>query len=91
MKSILTLAATLAVIALSGGVANAGNARSGYTVQTVSNCVYKTHTCEVNRCRHKKMAYDSCGRCYSYWVTVVTYRDYYSNGTYHTRAVSYKG
>ena len=91
MKSILTFAATLAAVVLSADVASAGNACSGYTVQTVSHCVYKTHTCELSRCRHQKMAYDSCGRCYSYWVTVVTYRDYYSNGTSRTRAVSYKG
>lgn len=44
--------------------------------------VYKVRTCEINRCKYKKWAYDHCGKRYSYWVTVVTYKDFYSNGSY---------
>lgn len=46
--------------------------------------VYKVRTCEVNRRRYCKTAYDHCGHPYTYHVTVVTYRDYYSNGTSRT-------
>lgn len=44
--------------------------------------VYKVRTCEIDRCKYKKHAYNHCGKRYSYWVTVITYKDYYSNGSY---------
>lgn len=44
--------------------------------------VYKIRTCEIDRCSYKKWAYDHCGKRYSYTVTVITYKDYYSNGTF---------
>ena len=46
--------------------------------------VYKTHTVEVNRYTQCRTAYDHCGRPYTYHITVVTYCDYYSNGTSRT-------
>jgi hypothetical protein len=88
MKIITILCAAVAFLALAPNSAHAGGRSYGYKS---SHCVYKTHTCEVDRCRHKKMGYDSCGRCYTYWITVVTYRDYYSNGTSRTCNVTYQG
>ena len=57
----------------------------------VRHCeVYKVSTCEVNRCCHTKVAYDHCGRPYRYSVTVVTYRNYYSDGSSNTFTRSYR-
>ena len=53
--------------------------------EPVRHCeVYKVSTCEINRCCHQKVGYDHCGRSYYYTVTVVTYRNYYSNGSSDT-------
>lgn len=43
--------------------------------------VYKTHTVEVSRHTQCRTAFDHCGRPYACHVTVVTYCDYYSNGS----------
>jgi len=50
--------------------------------------VVRTH--EINRCRRPVTGYHPCGRPYTYWVTTVTYRDYYSNGSFrdYTRTFS---
>ena len=45
---------------------------------------YKVSTCVVDKCSYKKWATDRCGNRYSYIVTVVTYRDTYSNGACKT-------
>ena len=50
---------------------------------------YGVRTCEVNRCRHRRVRYDHCGRAHSYYVTVVTYRTYYSDGTCNTFTRTY--
>jgi len=74
-----------------GGGGYAGGYRGGYGYVAPSygrgHCapvVYKTHTVEVNRYTQCRPAYDHCGRPYTYHVTVVTYCDYYSNGTTRT-------
>jgi len=48
------------------------------------------HTCEVDRRKECRTAYDHCGRPYTYHVTVVTYRETYSNGSTrsYTRTIS---
>lgn len=46
--------------------------------------VYKTHTCEVHRCYQYRTAYNHCGKRYTFRVAVITYKDYYSNGTFRT-------
>lgn len=56
----------------------------GYGYSHCAPVVYKTHTVEVNRYTQCRTAYDHCGRPYTYHVTVVTYCDYYSNGTSRT-------
>ena len=35
----------------------------------------------IGKCRERRLGYDSCGRCYYYYVTVITYRDVYSDGS----------
>jgi len=45
---------------------------------------YVVRTCEISRRQHCVTAYTSCGRPYPVHMTVVTYRDQYSNGTYRT-------
>jgi hypothetical protein len=45
---------------------------------------YKVSTCEVSRCRECRTAYDHCGKPYTYHVTIITYRDTYSDGSFKT-------
>lgn len=45
---------------------------------------YHVRTDEVCRRTECRTAYTSCGRPYTYHVTIVTYRDIYSNGTSRT-------
>lgn len=47
------------------------------------------HTCEVDRRTVCQTAYDHCGRPYSIHVTVVTYRETYSNGSTRTYTRSF--
>lgn len=47
---------------------------------------YRVRTQEVNRCNYPRTAYNRYGRPYRYHVTVVTYRDFYSDG----RCVTYR-
>ena len=50
--------------------------------RTVSYCKpYVVCTEILSKCRSRRMGYDSCGNCYYYFVTVVTYRDVYSDGS----------
>lgn len=51
---------------------------------------YKVRTCEVHRCAYRKSAHDSCGRNFRYTVTVITYRDFYSDGSTRTYSVTYR-
>lgn len=91
--TILTLA--LATVALLGFTASA-EAGSGHHHGTPSwghqqpqhgHCVqpvYKIRTIEVCRRQECRTAYYPCGRPYTYQVTIVTYRDIYSNGSSNT-------
>ena len=45
---------------------------------------YKVSTCEVNRFKECRTAYDHCGKAYTYHVTIITYRDTYSDGSFKT-------
>ncbi len=51
---------------------------------------YLVRTCEVCRSSECRYASDHCGRRYSYEVTVITYRSYYSNGSTATFTRSYR-
>lgn len=80
----LILAALIAAAGLFAGVntAEAGNYYNRY-----NHCapkIYTVNTYEINRCKHKKVNYDHCGRVYYSWYTVVTYKTVYSNGTWRT-------
>lgn len=75
MKHLLLLAlAAAALLTAAPTTASAGYSHCGPRV-------YKIRTCEVDRCQYRKWAYDHCGRRYSYWVTVITYKDTFSNGS----------
>ncbi|MDF1656635.1 MAG: hypothetical protein P1U58_03420 [Verrucomicrobiales bacterium] len=47
--------------------------------------IFKVRTCEIDRSSYKKWAYDRSGNRYSYRVTVITYKDVYSNGSFRIR------
>ena len=51
---------------------------------------YVVHTYEISRRRQCITSYDHYGRAYQSHVTVVTYRDQYSNGTYRTYTRTYR-
>ncbi len=100
MKLILTLAiiATASISSLKAGdYCNSYNSynsySSGYCAPSyapshyapVAYCapyVVCTHT--VHTCQEQREGHDSCGRCFYYTVTVVTYRDEYNTGEYRT-------
>ncbi len=76
MKTLLIAALAAASLSL-----NAAKAHEG-SCSTVSYCApYRVSTCVVNRCSYCKTVYDRCGYPYHYTVTVVTYRDSYSDGS----------
>lgn len=56
----------------------------GYSSSGQCSTPYVVQTCEVSRQRHCMNAVDSYGRPYPVYVTVVTYRDTYSNGSCRT-------
>jgi hypothetical protein len=51
---------------------------------------YLVRTCEVCRNSECRWTTDHCGRRFSYEVTVITYRSYYSNGSTSTFTRSYR-
>ena len=76
IKTILTLAITLLILAAAQVTAKADEC-----YRSVSYCRPHVVCTEIiNQCRERRSGYDSCGSCYYYFVTVVTYRDAYSNG-----------
>lgn len=59
---------------------------------TVSYCApYRVSTCVVYRNSYCRTSYDRCGNAYHYTVTVVTYRDNYSDGSSRTYSRSFHG
>ena len=62
------------------------NSYVGHSFRNQGHCSSprKISTQVISRRRICKTAYTSCGRPYTYHVTVVTYRDLYSNGTSRT-------
>lgn len=52
---------------------------------------YKVCTQEVDRCCHERTACDGYGRHYRYHVTIITYRDVYSDGRCVTYSREYRG
>ncbi len=88
MKKLL-IAALIAGTAMFVGVApaEAGNHCRPVVYKSNNYCppkVYKVSTCEINRHCVRKVRYDHCGKAFYYHVTVVTYKDTYSNGTWRT-------
>ncbi len=87
MKTLLIAALAAASFGISAQPASA--AEYCYT-QPVYCAPYKVSTCEVCRRSYCRTAYDACGRCYHYTVTVVTYADTYSNGSSITYTRSFR-
>ncbi len=97
MKSTIALIALAAAALVVGTTesAHADNYRSNNYGNNYSKCEtpryqptyckpYKVSTCEIKRSKVCRTGYDHCGKPYTYHVTVVTYRDTYSDGSYKT-------
>lgn len=61
-----------------------GHSFRGRSSQSHCSTPRKISTQVIGRRKICKTAYTSCGRPYTYHVTVITYRDIYSNGTSRT-------
>ena len=67
------------------------NADAGCYRPVRSYCApYRTSTCEIRQRSYCETAYDRCGNRYRFNVTVVTYRDYFSDGSSRTYTRSYR-
>ena len=84
---------TLAILALAiAGFTFAPAAKAAdYAYRTATHCA-PVYVCTMEICRTTQCqyAYDHCGRQYSYHVTVVTYANYYSDGSYNTFTKTYR-
>ena len=86
MKTLL-----IAALAAAGLGLSAQQASAEYCYVQPAYCApYKVSTCEIGRRTYCRTAYDACGRCYHYSVTVVTYTDTYSNGSAITYSRSFR-
>ena len=86
MKKLIIAAITAASLSFTAFQANAGSCRSA-----VEYCApYRVSTCIVNRCSYCKTAYDHCGNAYHYTLTVVTFRDIFSDGSSQTYNRSFR-
>lgn len=67
------------------------NSYVGHSFRSQNHCAtpHRVRTIEVCRNRVCRTAYNSCGQRYTYHVTVVTYRDIYSNGSSRTYTRTY--
>ena len=87
MKLLVTVLSALTSLTLATATTKACDSWSA----TVScRAPYRVSTCEVKRCSYCKTTYDRCGQAWQYTVTVVTYRDYYSDGSSQTYTRSYR-
>ena len=88
MKTILTLA--LAAAALIGFTSEAkanphyGGPYWGQPSHGHCGSIYKIRTIEICRRQECRTGYYPCGTPFRYHVTIVTYRDIFSNGTTQT-------
>lgn len=90
MKLILTLAIVI-IASLGSASATDRYTTKSATVYTVDYCApYVVCTQKVASCRKQYTSYDHCGRPYSYWVTIVTYRDVYNTGATRTYTRTFK-
>jgi hypothetical protein len=79
----------IVLLALTGAIAAAPRSNAcDYRVVYAAPC--RVSTCEVGRCSYCKTAFDRCGNRYHYTVTVVTYRDFYSDGSSQTYTRSFQ-
>jgi hypothetical protein len=84
MKKLLIAAFAAACFGLSATQTNACE-------YAVSSCApHRVSICVVCRNTYCKTAYDRCGNAYHYSVTVVTFRDLYSDGSSQTYTRSFR-
>ena len=71
--------------------ATAAPAKTISSYRSVGYCA-PVYVCtkELSRAKVCRYAYDSCGKKYSYHVTVVTYANYYSDGSFKTFTKTYR-
>ncbi len=92
MKIILTLAviATASFSSLKAGDYHSSY-RNDYCAKPVEYCApYVVCTHKIHTCQEKRQGHDHCGRCYYYYVTVVTYKDVYNTGATRTYTKTFK-
>jgi len=87
MKILITAILILAGIAFATPKAEACDSAAPVVV---CRAPYRVRTCEIGRCAYCKTAYNQCGYAFHYTVTVITYRDFYSDGTAATYTRSYQ-
>ena len=81
----------IALIAIASLSATVTQAKAGCYRPARSYCApYRVSTCEVGQRSYCKTATDRCGKRYQYTVTVVTLRDYFSDGSFRTYTQSYR-
>lgn len=90
MKSLIIIA--LAIVGISSVQAGDYRGKYGaYEARDSGYCKpYVVCTHKISSCREKRMGYDNCGRCYYYYVTVVTYKDVYNTGTTRTYTKTFR-
>jgi len=86
MKTLLVAAIAAVGLNFATPQAEAGQYRCANTYYAP----YRVSTCEVGRWSQCQVGYDNCGRAFHYTVTVVTYRDFYSDGQTRTYNVTYR-
>jgi len=89
-SSILMKMLLIAALAISSLGFAAPHAEAGSYRRSTSCAPYKVRTCEIGRRAYCQTAYDRCGGRYHYTVTVVTYRDSYSDGSARTFSRTYR-
>jgi hypothetical protein len=86
MKTLL-----IAALAATGFTFATPSAEAGhYRCTTTYRAPYRVNTFVLNRWSQCQVGYDAWGRAFQYRVTVVTYRDVYSNGQTRTYNVTYR-
>ncbi len=86
MKVILTLAV---IAAASFSSLKAGDYH--YSAKPVEYCKpYVVCTHKISVCKEKRQGHDHCGRCYYYYVTVITYKDVYNTGDTRTYTKTFR-
>ncbi len=80
MKSLI-LITLIATALLTLGSSNVAAASSDTEVPYFAPKVFKVKTAEIERCQMQKLVMKSNGEAIRFWVTVVTFKDVFSDGS----------